>query len=147
MLPLKSFQYFEIQEDDRNFNVYDEKYMIYLNKSLEELGLTSEVEPNLALHPYRTNYYKISNLNPKYVMKNLKEAQKFLRDEESYSYRNIYERCHFLLCESSELAGFNYSKNDRNLKLARLIFRHCHAMDKLFDYKPEPQMTRRSVES
>lgn len=40
----------------------------------EELGLTSEVEPNLAYHPYNTNYLKISVLNINYVKKNLKEA-------------------------------------------------------------------------
>ena len=55
-------------------NVYDEKYDVFIEMSPEELGLTSEVEPNLGFHPYSTDYLKISNLNLNYVRKNLKEA-------------------------------------------------------------------------
>lgn len=73
--------------------------------SPEELGLTSEVEHNLGLHPYVCNYLKISNLNVNYLKKNLKESLKFLKDEESYPYRNIYERCSFLLCETNEVTS------------------------------------------
>lgn len=130
--------------------------------SAEELGLTSEVEHNLGLHPYCADYLKISNLNLHYVKKNLKEAQKFLRDEESYAYRNIYDRCHFLLYDSSTggamngsptvglqsqsllwsssqgSKAYNLAKNDTNLKLARLIFRYRNGLDSLFPPKLEP---------
>ena len=124
-------------------NVYDEKYDQYVELSAEELGLTSEVEPHLGFHPYTTDYLKISNLNLNYVKKNLKEAQKFLRDEESYAYRNIFDRCYFLLCDSTEdstLASkaYNLAKNDQNLKLARIIFRYRNSLDSLFPPKPEP---------
>ncbi len=61
-------------EDDKITNVYDEKFDQYIEISAEELGLTSEVEPHLAYHPYSTNYLSMSLLNVNYVKKNLKEA-------------------------------------------------------------------------
>jgi hypothetical protein len=109
--------------------------------SIEELGLTSEVEPNLGFHPYSTNYLHISLMNINYVRKNLKEAQKFLRDEESYAFRNIFDRCFFLISETNDnlhFKAFNLAKNDTNLKLTRLIFRYRYNLDDLFDLKPEP---------
>ena len=45
-------QYLEFYDEDKTMNVYDEKYDVYIAMSAEELGLTSEVEPNLGLHPY-----------------------------------------------------------------------------------------------
>ena len=45
-----------------------------MNLTPEDLGLTSEVEASLGLHPYVSNYLQISNLNLNYVKKNLKEA-------------------------------------------------------------------------
>jgi hypothetical protein len=108
----------------------------------EELGLTSEVEANLGFHPHSTDYLKISQLNLNYVKKNLKEAQKFLKDEESYAYRNIFDRCYFLLCDSNETSAsskaYNLAKNDSNLKMARIIFRYRNNLDNLFNPKLEP---------
>ncbi len=127
-------------------NVYDEKYDGYIEMSTEELGMTSEVEPNLGYHPLSADYLKISNLNINYVRKNLKEAQKFLKDEESYAYRNIFDRCYFLLCDSTDETAlqskaYNLAKNDSNLKLARLIFRYKNNLDQLFPSKLEPYNT------
>lgn len=135
---------FDLYDDDKTMNVYDEKYDKYIDLSPEELGLTSEVEPNLGMHPLNTNYVKISNLNLNYVKKNVKEACKFLKDEESYPFRNIFDRCHFLLCETSETGeqskAYNLGRNDTFLKLARIIFRYRNSLDKLFPFKPEPSL-------
>ena len=59
-------------EEDKTMNVYDEKYDQFIDMPLEDLGL--EVEPNLAMHPYSTNYLFITQMNVNYVRKNLKEA-------------------------------------------------------------------------
>lgn len=71
-----------------------------------------------------------------YLKKNLKEAQKFLRDEESYAYRNIFDRSYFLLCDLDEIASnskaYNLAKNDINLKISRIIFRYRNNLDNLF---------------
>ena len=61
-------------DEDKTMNVFDEKYDQFIDITQEELGLTSEVEPNLGFHPYSTDYLKISQLNLNYVKKNLKEA-------------------------------------------------------------------------
>lgn len=47
-------------EQDKTLNVFDEKYKCYLDMSPEELGLTSEVEFNLARHPLDADYLKIT---------------------------------------------------------------------------------------
>ena len=59
-------------EEDKTMNVFDEKYDQYVEMSIEELGLTSEVEAHLGFHPYSTNYILIANMNLNYVRKNLK---------------------------------------------------------------------------
>ena len=71
------FMFFGVQngiEEDKTMNVYDEKYDQFIDMPLEDLGLTTEVEPNLAMHPYSTNYLFITQMNVNYVRKNLKEA-------------------------------------------------------------------------
>lgn len=107
----------------------------------EEFGLTSDVEAHLACHPYSTDYLKLANLNLNYVRKNLTEAKRFLKDEESYAYRNIFERCSVLLSDAGEQSAasitYNLARNDPNLKLARLIFRYKNNLDKLFPFKAE----------
>lgn len=45
-------QQLEFYDEDKTMNVYDEKYDVYIDMEPEELGLTSEVEPNLGFHPF-----------------------------------------------------------------------------------------------
>ena len=127
-----------IPEEDKATNVFDDKYDQYVDLQPEELGLTTEVEPHLGFHPYSTNYILIAALNVNYLRKNLKEAQKFLRDEESYGFRNVFDRSFFLLTESSSAKAISLAKNDLSLKLTRVIFRYRNNLDELFDWKPEP---------
>jgi len=143
---------YEVNEEDRPLNVYDAKLDKYIDMKAEDLGLTSEVEIHLAAHPYSTDYLKLSNLNLNYVKKNLNEAKKFLKDEESYAYRNIFERCSVLLSDAGESSDssitYNLARNDHNLKLARLVFRYKNNLDLLFPFKyerppPSPAYTER----
>jgi len=132
---------YEVNEEDRPPNVYDARLDRYIDLKPEELGLTSDVEANLAGHPYSTDYLKLANLNLNFVRKNLTEAKRFLKDEESYAYRNIFERCSVLLSDAGEqsAASVTYclARNDPNLKLARLLFRYRNNLDKLFPFKAE----------
>ena len=136
---------YDVNEEDRPFNVFDSVLDKYIGVDAGALGLTSDVELHLAAHPYSTNYLRIANLNLNYVKKNLLEAKRFLKDEESYAFRNIFERCSVLLSDagdaSEESVTYNLARNDKNLKLARLIFRYKNNLDQLFDSKaerPEP---------
>jgi len=67
-----------------------------------------------------------------------------LSDEESYAYRNIYDRCMFLLCDTKDsikaqnLRSYYLGKNDNGLKLARIVFRYRNSLDELFPFKLEP---------
>jgi hypothetical protein len=79
-------------------------------------------------------------MNANYVRKNLREAQKFLKDEECYAFRNIFDRSYFLTTEKgiNDSKVFSFAKNDSNLKMARLIFRYKNNLDELFDVKQDP---------
>lgn len=133
---------YEVNEEDRPSNVYDARLDKYIDLKPEELGLTSEVEAHLAAHPYSTDYLRLTKLNLNYVRKNLAEAKRFLKDEESYAFRNIFERCSVLLSDAGEQSAasitYNLARNDANLKLARLIFRYKNNLDTLFPSKAEP---------
>jgi len=107
---------YEVNEEDRPLNVYDARLDKHIDLKPEELGLTSEVKLHLAAHPYSTDYLKLANLNLNYVKKNLLEAKKFLKDEENYAYRNIFERCSVLLSDAGEHSEasitYNLARND-----------------------------------
>jgi len=75
--------------------VYDAKFSQYINfKHLDQFtsSLSDEFEPNLGLHPYATDYIKISLLNINYVKKNLTESRKVLFEEDSYPVINVHTR-------------------------------------------------------
>ena len=107
---------YEVNEEDRPLNVFDERLDKYIDYKPEDYGLTTEMEINLATHPYSTDYLVLSNLNLNYVKKNLVESKKFLKDEESYSYRNIFERSSVLLSDAGEQSDmcitYTLSRND-----------------------------------
>lgn len=137
---------YDVAEEDRPSNVFDERLDKYIDMDFKELGLTVEVEAHLGLHPYRANYLQIANLNINFVRKNLFEARRFLKDEENYAFRNIFERCSVLLSDagmaSEESLTYNLARNDKNIKLTRLIFRYRNNLDKLFPVKedyPQPE--------
>lgn len=130
---------YDVADEDRPLNVYDGRLDKYIDKDARDLGLTVEVEPHLGLHPYNTNYLKLANLNINFVKKNLFEAKRFLKDEENYAFRNIFERCSVLLSDggqaSEECLTYNLARNDKNLRLTRLIFRYRNNLDRLFPAK------------
>jgi len=127
---------YEVNEEDRPASVYDARLDKYVGLMPEDIGLTSDVESHLAMHPYSTDYIRLANLNVNYVRKNLAEAKRFLKDEESYAYRNIFERCSVLLSDAGEQSSasitYNLARNDANLRLSRLVFRYKHNLDSLF---------------
>ena len=89
-----------MKEEDLRRSIYDAYYDKYIE--YEDKNLTTELEPNLALHPYKTDYVNISGLNLYYLKKNLAVSRKMLSEEETYSLLNIYTRCAFILCGCDE---------------------------------------------
>lgn len=107
---------YEVSEEERPLNAYDSILDKYIGMSAEDLGLNSEVELNLAAHPFSTDYLRLTNLNLNYVRKNLLEAKTYLKDEESYGYRNIFDKCSVLLSDagddSEQSITYNLARND-----------------------------------
>lgn len=130
---------YEVSEEERPMNAYAFQLDKFIDLSSEELGLNSDVEYNLAAHPYSTDYLKLTNLNLNYVKKNLFEAKKFLKDEECFGYRNIFDKCLVLLSDAGDKSEnsitYNLARNDQNLKMARIIFRYRCNLDKIFKSK------------
>ena len=133
-------QVFMLKEDDLRRSVYDTYYDRFIE--FEDRNLSTELEPNMALHPYRTDYLSIASLNLNYVRKNMTLSRKLISEEETYSLINIYTRCAFILSdnkqESSKSLEYNNARDDKLLRFARLLFRYRHNLDGLFPLKSEP---------
>ena len=131
-----------MKEEDLRRSVYDSYYDRFID--YEDKNLSTELEPNMALHPYHTDYLNIAGLNLNYLRKNMSLSRKLLQEEETYSLLNIYTRCAFILCdskqESSKSYEFNNARNDKLLRFARLLFRYRHNLDDLFTGGLEPQV-------
>lgn len=139
-----SKQVIMMKEEDLRRSVYDNYYDKFID--LEDKNLTTELEPNLALHPYKTDYINTAGLNLYYLKKNLAVSRKLLSEEETYSLLNIYTRCAFILCGSAEQEShksleFANARDDRLLRFARLLFRYRHNLDELFEPAAEPVCT------
>lgn len=87
----------EIECPNAKFDVFDPNYEHYIADDL-----SSQINSNLALHPFSTNYLAIQELTVDDIKQSLWEAVDFLKDEESYGYWNVHDWCHFLLCDSCE---------------------------------------------
>ena len=91
-------QVFMMKEEDLRRSVYDPYYDRFIDH--EDKNLSTELEPNLPLHPYKTDYISIASLNLNFLRKNMALSRKLLQEEETYSLLNIYTRCAFILAET-----------------------------------------------
>lgn len=69
-------QVFILKEEDLRRSVYDTYYDRYVD--FEDKNLSTELEPNMAVHPYRTDYLNIAGLNLNYLRKNMTLSRKLL---------------------------------------------------------------------
>ena len=133
-------QVFMMKEEDLRRSVYDAFYDKFID--FEDKNLMSDLEPNLALHPYKTDYINIAGINMYYLKKNMDVSRKMLADEETYSLLSIYTRCAFILCgseqESHKSLEFTNARDDKLLRFARLLFRYRHNLDNMFPISSEP---------
>jgi len=100
------------------------------------LGFSVDLEPNLGLHPFSTDYIKLTNLNIKYTMRNMTESRRILYEDEIYPMINVHTRAAFLLSDGAPDSGkslqFSNVRDDMMLRYARLLFRYRLNMDELF---------------
>lgn len=93
-----------ILRDEDKRSVYDPKYNEYIGyRSMDQfnLGFSVDLEDNLGLHPFNTDYIKLSNLNLNYARKNMTESRKLLDEDEAYPIINVFTRSAFLLCDGA----------------------------------------------
>ena len=141
-----------IREEDKR-SVYDPKYFEFVGfRTLDQfqLGFSVDLEPNLGLHPFNTDYLKLTNLNIKYTRRNMTESRKILYEDEIYPMVNVHTRAAFLLSDGAPDSGkslqFSNVRDDMMLRYARLIFRYRLNMDDLFGPELEPPIFEGSVE-
>lgn len=138
-----SKQVFMLKEEDLRRSVYDSYYDQFIDH--EDTHLSADLEPNIALHPYRCDYLNIASLNLNYLKKNMALSRKLLAEEETYSLLNIYIRCAFILCDnkqdSSKSPEFYNARNDKLLRYARILFRYRHNLDGLVQPGIEPAVS------
>ena len=137
-------QVFMMKEENLRRSVYDSYYDRFID--FEDKYFTTELEPNMALHPYRCDYLNIAGLNLNYLKKNITLSHKLLSEEQTYSLLNIYIRCTFVLCDnrqdSSKSPEFYNGRNDKLLRYSRLLFRYRHNLDMLFPGGLEPMVSK-----
>ena len=106
------------------------------------IGFPVDFEPNLWLHPFNTDYIKLTNINVHFARKNMNESLKFLIEDEVYPLINVHTRAAFLLSnggpDSSKSLHFSNVKDDICLRYARLIFRYRLNLDELLEPCIEP---------
>lgn len=140
-----------LREEDKR-SVYDPKYYeFYGIFTLEKfnLGFSVDLEPNLGIHPYNTDYIKLSNLNQVYCRKNMTESRKLLYEDETYPIINVHTRAAFLLSDggsdSSRSLHFSNVRDDVMLRFARLLFRYRLNLDDLFATAYEPPIYEKPI--
>ena len=69
-------QVFMLKEEDLRRSVYDQSYDRFID--LEDKNLSTELEQNMALHPYRCDYISIASLNLNFLRKNMALSRKLL---------------------------------------------------------------------
>lgn len=141
-----------LREEDKK-SIYDARYFEYCGfRTLDQfsLGFTVDLEPNLGLHPFNTDYIKLTNLNIKYTMRNMTESRKLLYEDEIYPMINVHTRAAFLLSNGAPDSGkslhFSNVRDDMMIRYARLIFRYRMNMDDLFGPGHEPPIFEGTID-
>lgn len=123
--------------EEFNCSAFSQRFAKFINSK----NLDSRFEPNLCYHPLATDYLKISNLNPNYVRRNLVDSRKILYEEESYYLVNVQTRTQFLTSDggsdSSKNLHFNQIRDDKLMRIARLLYRYRLNLDNLFPVNPD----------
>ena len=101
----------------------------YKNVPIKNMGLTQDINfPEFAQHPSNVDYLYLSEKNHVEFKKDLDNISRYIKIDQTYFRRNLYDRINFLFCSTSrnkknKTNPYNLHKGNTFLKVMRILFR------------------------
>ena len=107
----------------------------YKNVPIKNMGLTKDINyPEFAQHPSNVDYLYFSEKNSTEFDKDLKNITRYIKADQTYFKRNLYDRINFLFCSSSrnhksKKSTYSLHRGNSFLKVMRILFRYNNNLD------------------
>ena len=107
----------------------------YKNIPIKNMGLTKDIRyPELAQHPSNVDYLYLSEQKDIDFEKDLKNITRYIKADQTYFKRNLYDRINFLFCSTSrnrknKTNCYSLHKGNMYLKVMRILFRFNNNLD------------------
>ena len=107
----------------------------YKNVPVKNMGLTKDIHyPEFAQHPSIVDYLYFSEKNDLEFDKDLKNITRYIKADQTYFKRNLYDRINFLFCNTSrnrknKKNTYSLHRGNTYLKVMRILFRYNNNLD------------------
>ena len=107
----------------------------YKNIPIKNMGLTKDINfPEFAQHPSNVDYLYLSEKSDIEFEKDLKNITRYIKADQTYFKRNLYDRINFLFCSTSrnrknKTNCYSLHKGNMYLKIMRILFRYNNNLD------------------
>ena len=107
----------------------------YKNIPIKNMGLTKDIKyPEFAQHPSNVDYLYLSEKSDIDFEKDLKNITRYIKADQTYFKRNLYDRINFLFCTTSRTRKnktncYSLHKGNMYLKVMRILFRFNNNLD------------------
>ena len=107
----------------------------YKNVPIKNMGLTKDINyPEFAQHPSNVDYLFLSEKSDIEFEKDLKNIARYIKADQTYFKRNLYDRINFLFCTTSrnrknKTNTYSLHKGNMFLKIMRILFRYNNNLD------------------
>ena len=107
----------------------------YKNVPIKNMGLTKDIKyPEFAQHPSNVDYLYLSEKSDIDFEKDLKNIARYIKADQTYFKRNLYDRINFLFCNTSrnrknKTNCYSLHKGNIYLKIMRILFRYNNNLD------------------
>ena len=107
----------------------------YKNVPIKNMGLTKDIHyPEFAQHPSIVDYLYFSEKNDLEFDKDLKNITRYIKADQTYFKRNLYDRINFLFCNTSrnrkkKKNTYSLHRGNTYLKVMRILFRYNNNLD------------------
>ena len=107
----------------------------YKNVPVKNMGLTKDIHyPEFAQHPSIVDYLYFSEKNDLEFDKDLKNITRYIKADQTYFKRNLYDRINFLFCNTSRTRKnkkntYSLHRGNTYLKVMRILFRYNNNLD------------------
>ena len=107
----------------------------YKNVPIKNMGINKDINyPEFAQHPSNVDYLYLSEKNSIEFEKDLKNISRYIKADQTYFKRNLYDRINFLFCSTSrnrknKTNTYSLHKGNMYLKIMRILFRYNNNLD------------------